>query len=263
MSGSSRAISSGHDRRQGGREIRGDGEQVVRARAGAFVQMHANVVVESKVPAVAAEQDDENGGAAGRCFPAFRVMRVDRVHMGRDPFGFGDGRVVHMFECERSVQWRFRKIIAEAPAPRARSGGSRSGYRDDHRPRPGRLSTQACCRRRPLRADAGAHSAPGPRDRMPTPCGKYRPQLHARAGPAGGAGVSPGAGRMPDRYRGEPRQSGAHAVRSPPAGISASSSLSCVPGQNATLIVSASPCVITFPVEVPTSVPVIVVPSAP
>ncbi|MBP8297816.1 MAG: acetyl-CoA carboxylase biotin carboxylase subunit [Burkholderiales bacterium] len=38
-------------------------------------------------------------------------------HIEIQVFGFGDGRVVHMFERECSIQRRFQKIIEEAPAP--------------------------------------------------------------------------------------------------------------------------------------------------
>jgi 3-methylcrotonyl-CoA carboxylase alpha subunit len=39
-------------------------------------------------------------------------------HIEIQVFGFGDGRAVHLFERECSIQRRFQKIIEESPAPR-------------------------------------------------------------------------------------------------------------------------------------------------
>src|SRR5262245_28814517 len=39
-------------------------------------------------------------------------------HVEIQVFGFGDGRAIHMFERECSIQRRFQKIIEETPAPR-------------------------------------------------------------------------------------------------------------------------------------------------
>lgn len=45
-----------------------------------------------------------------------RYVRQAR-HIEMQVFGFGDGRAVHFFERECSIQRRFQKIIEEAPAP--------------------------------------------------------------------------------------------------------------------------------------------------
>ncbi len=42
---------------------------------------------------------------------------VKARHVEIQVFGFGDGRAVHMFERECSIQRRFQKIIEESPAP--------------------------------------------------------------------------------------------------------------------------------------------------
>ena len=39
-------------------------------------------------------------------------------HVEVQVFGFGDGRAVHVFERDCSIQRRFQKVIEEAPAPR-------------------------------------------------------------------------------------------------------------------------------------------------
>ena len=38
-------------------------------------------------------------------------------HVEIQVFGFGNGRAVHLFERECSIQRRFQKIIEESPAP--------------------------------------------------------------------------------------------------------------------------------------------------
>ena len=43
-------------------------------------------------------------------------------HVEIQVFGFGDGRAVHMYERECSVQRRFQKIIEETPSPGIAAG---------------------------------------------------------------------------------------------------------------------------------------------
>ena len=38
-------------------------------------------------------------------------------HVEVQVFGFGDGRAVHLYERECSIQRRFQKIVEESPAP--------------------------------------------------------------------------------------------------------------------------------------------------
>jgi len=58
---------------------------------------------------------------AQRCFgdgTIFLERYVQRArHIEVQVFGFGDGRVIHLYERECSIQRRFQKVIEESPAP--------------------------------------------------------------------------------------------------------------------------------------------------
>ena len=72
-------------------------------------------------PEQLAEAAEATSGLAGRAFGDSGIFLEHFVanarHVEVQVFGFGDGRAVHFFERECSVQRRFQKIIEEAPSP--------------------------------------------------------------------------------------------------------------------------------------------------
>ena len=64
---------------------------------------------------------ESTSGMAGRAFgnPTVYLERYVPTarHIEVQVFGFGDGRAVHLYERECSIQRRFQKVIEEAPSP--------------------------------------------------------------------------------------------------------------------------------------------------
>ncbi len=72
-------------------------------------------------PGDLAARAESIGGLAGRIFGddgIFLERLVPRArHVEVQVIGFGDGRVIHLFDRDCSVQRRYQKVIEEAPAP--------------------------------------------------------------------------------------------------------------------------------------------------